>query len=612
MDKYSALKQYFGHTAFRPGQETLVDAVLGGRDVLGIMPTGGGKSLCYQIPALLLPGLTLVISPLISLMQDQVAALCAAGVPAAFLNSSQSMEGSREVWIGIRRHAYRLLYVAPERLENPRFVELAGEQDISLVAVDEAHCISQWGQDFRPSYLKIAGFAASLPKRPVIAAYTATATARVQEDIAVQLGLRDPVRVATGFDRPNLYFDVCRPGRKKLPVLLALLSERPNRSGIIYCSTRAAVERVYAALVKEGIPAARYHAGLSEEERRESQDDFQFDRKPVMVATNAFGMGIDKSNVSFVIHYNMPKNLESYYQEAGRAGRDGEPADCLLLYSPGDIATAKILLSHNEQGPDPQELARLDAMIAYCKTSKCLRGRILDYFGQPHPASCGNCGSCCGEYTQEDITIQAQMILSCIQRVRGLLGYHVGAALIVQTLRGSQSQRIKELRLDSLSTYGLMRDVPQERLRAYLECLEAGGYIYTEPEHSTLQMASKARAVLFQGASVSMASRVERWSVPEGISAPEAACARERRQPAAAADKGLLAALKEERTRLARLENVPAYIIFSNATLADMSVKAPRSLVEFLDVSGVGQIKAQRYGEDFLSVIERYFAEKGT
>ena len=322
MNPSAVLRQYFGHAAFRPGQERLVTGILNGRDALGIMPTGGGKSICYQVPAMLLPGLALVISPLISLMKDQVASLESAGVSAAFLNSSQDLEESRSVWSALRRGELRLLYVAPERLENPRFLELVSSLDISLVAVDEAHCISQWGQDFRPSYLRIADFVAGLSRRPVMAAFTATATAKVQEDIVEQLSLRDPVRVVTGFDRPNLFFDVRRP-KNKLTSLMGLLSERRGKSGIVYCATRAGVERVCQSLLDFGIPATRYHAGLSEEERRKNQDDFRFDRCPVMVATNAFGMGIDKSNVSFVVHFNMPKNLESYYQEAGRAGRDG-------------------------------------------------------------------------------------------------------------------------------------------------------------------------------------------------------------------------------------------------------------------------------------------------
>ena len=603
MDKLTVLRQSFGLDAFRPGQEDLVDAALSGRDALGIMPTGGGKSLCYQVPALLLPGMTLVISPLISLMKDQVAALRSAGVPAAFLNSSQDPEESRQVWNAVRRGECRLLYIAPERLENPRFVELMASREIPLVAVDEAHCISQWGQDFRPSYLKIADFVASLPHRPVVAAFTATATARVQEDIAAQLGLRDPVRVVTGFDRPNLFFDVLRPGRKKLAALLSLLGERQDRSGIVYCATRSTVERVCEELEAQGFSATRYHAGLSEEERRENQEAFQFDRRRIMVATNAFGMGIDKSNVSFVIHYNMPKNLESYYQEAGRAGRDGETADCVLLYGPGDVSTARVLLSHGDEGPDAQENERLEAMVDYCKTDECLRGRILAYFGQPHPERCGNCGNCRGMFSETDITVPAQMILSCVKRVRDRLGYYVGAALIVQVLRGGRSRRIKELGLDGLSTYGLMREEPRERVRAYLDCLETGGYLFTETEHATLRPGPRAGAVLFHGERVSMTSRVERQI--------ESSAGRKRKRGAPEAADGLLTALKAERTRLARQEDVPPYIVFSNAALADMAAKAPRTVEEFLTVSGVGQVKAQRYGEEFLAVIAAYLEENG-
>ena len=606
MDKASALKQYFGHDSFRPGQERLVDGILSGRDVLGIMPTGGGKSLCYQVPALLLPGLTLVISPLISLMKDQVAALTTAGVPAAFFNSSQTLEEYRETWSGIRSRAYRLVYVAPERLENPRFVQLMGSQDVSLLAVDEAHCISQWGQDFRPSYLKIADFAAALGRRPIMAAFTATATARVQEDIVTQLDLQRPVRVVTGFDRPNLFFDVQRP-KDKTTALLSLIAQRPGKSGIVYCATRNAVERVWTALNDHGIPAARYHAGLPEEERRANQDDFQFDRRTVMVATNAFGMGIDKSNVSFVIHYNMPKNLESYYQEAGRAGRDGEAADCILLYSPGDAATARYLIDHSADDADldPQtrdalrrmELDRLAVMTDYCKTDRCLRGAILDHFGQGHGESCGNCGNCQGIFEEADITVPAQMILSCIKRVADKLGYHVGASLISQVLRGGQNKRVRELGLDQLPTYGLMKGTSQEQLRAYLDCLSSKGYVFTDPEHATLRLGPPAGNVLFRGERVAMTAKVRPLEIKSSKKAPEPSPA------APAEDSGLLAALKAERSRLARRDNVPAYIVFSNATLSDMAAKAPKDMGELLQVSGVGEVKAARYGEEFLAVI---------
>ena len=609
MDKYSVLRQYFGHMSFRSGQEQMVDSILAGQDVLGIMPTGGGKSLCYQVPALLLPGLTLVISPLISLMKDQVSALTSAGVPAAFLNSSQSEEEAREVWQGIQRRAYRMVYVAPERLENQRFFEMIIDREISLIAVDEAHCVSQWGQDFRPSYLKIAEFVTNLPLRPVLAAFTATATALVQQDIVERLALCQPVRVVTGFDRPNLYFEVQKP-RQKLATLSALIGARSGRSGIVYCATRAAVEQVCASLQGQGILATRYHAGLSEEERRQNQDDFQFDRCTVMVATNAFGMGIDKSNVSFVIHYNMPKNLESYYQEAGRAGRDGEPAECILLYANGDITTAKFLIDNSIEGSElsPQEqralrqreLKRLDAMVEYCKTTQCLRGRILEYFGQAHPENCGNCGNCHSVFTEVDITVQAQMILSCVKRVKDQLGYSVGAGLIIKVLRGSRGERIHALRLDSLPTYGLMKAESTEQLRAYLDCLAKNGYVFTDPEYATLRLSQKAGRVLFQGETVSM---------PVKLSAPETPAARS--VPSAPIEEGgLLAVLKAERNRLAREEGVPAYIIFSNATLADMAAKCPHTPEAFLEVSGVGKVKAARYGQAFLDTITSYLSGK--
>lgn len=405
MDKLETLKHYFGHDGFRTGQETLVDALLSGRDVVGIMPTGAGKSMCYQIPALMLPGVTLVISPLISLMKDQVAALKSAGVPAAFLNSSLT---PRQLDLATERAMqgqYKIIYVAPERLETYSFMEFARMTSISLIAVDEAHCVSQWGQDFRPNYLRIANFVNSLPVRPVVGAFTATATERVRDDIVRMLDLRDPVSTTTGFDRPNLYFEVVQP-KSKYAALRAILHEKAGLSGIVYCATRKNVEEVTDKLTLDGFSVGRYHAGLSDDERRISQEDFQYDRVQIMVATNAFGMGIDKSNVSFVIHYNMPKSMEAYYQEAGRAGRDGEDADCVLLYSGQDIFTAKWMINHSEPNAEmtaqaqemvrKQDLHRLDQMIDYSTSKLCLRASILRYFGQDSVLSCGNCSVCTG------------------------------------------------------------------------------------------------------------------------------------------------------------------------------------------------------------------------
>lgn len=406
MEKLAALKMYFGHDAFRPGQEPLIDALLQGRDALGVMPTGAGKSMCYQIPALMLEGTALVVSPLISLMKDQVAALIANGVRAAYLNSSLTPGQMERALENARQGLYKIIYVAPERLETSGFLRFAQQAKISLIAVDEAHCVSQWGQDFRPNYLKIADFVAALPTRPPVGAFTATATLRVREDIHRLLRLENPQVSVTGFDRPNLYFEVLRP-KKRFQTLVELLQERPFDSGVIYCSTRKNVEDVCEKLLAAGFAASRYHAGLTDEERQRNQEDFQYDRARIMVATNAFGMGIDKSNVRYVIHYNMPKSMEAYYQEAGRAGRDGEDAECILLYNGQDIITAKYLINNGESNPDltpqqqaairAQDMRRLQQMIDYATGEGCLRGAILRYFGEKALARCDHCSGCLGK-----------------------------------------------------------------------------------------------------------------------------------------------------------------------------------------------------------------------
>ena len=607
MDKLTALRQHFGFSSFRDGQQTLIDATLSGRDVLGVMPTGGGKSLCYELPALLLPGITLVISPLISLMKDQVMALRSAGIPAGCINSAMAPDELRAAYQDTRYGVYKILYVAPERLLGDGFCALAQELDISLVAVDEAHCISQWGQDFRPSYLKITEFLQKLPLRPALAAFTATATRQVREDIVRILQLQDPEVVVTGFDRPNLRFEVLRPKNKRA-ALLELLSARREKSGIIYCATRKSVEMVCSTLLNEGFAATRYHAGLEPEERQANQEAFLCDRATVMVATNAFGMGIDKSNVSYVIHYNMPKSLEAYYQEAGRAGRDGSAADCILLYGPGDVTTAKFLIlnsSENEALTDEQrqavqaeDLVRLDGMVGYCKTKACLRGCILDYFGQAHDERCGNCGSCQAEYTMQDLTREAQMILSCVVRVRNRLGYCVGASLVCQTLRGSRAARVRELGLDTLPTYGLMKSLPVPRIRDLLELLEAEGYVQTDPVYGGIDTTPLAGQVLFHGQTVEVP--VKQSPLHE----------KPVRLAAEKPDEALLGELKALRLQLAHAEDVPAYIILTNAALADMAAKRPHTMQELLAVSGVGKAKAARYGEAFLTAV-RQFEENG-
>ena len=605
MDKAQLLQRVFGYDQFRPGQEALIDGVLSGRDVFGIMPTGGGKSMCYQIPALLLPGITLVVSPLISLMRDQVMALKAAGIQAAFINSTLTASQLHAVYRNLRAGQYKLVYVAPERLDTPSFLDLAAQLPIQFLAVDEAHCISQWGQDFRPSYLRIVQFIQALPRRPVIGAYTATATEQVRQDVERILMLRSPVRTVTGFDRPNLYFEVQKPEMRDQQ-LRQLIRHRQGKSGIVYCSTRKNVETVCQMLCDQGFAATRYHAGLSEQERNENQEDFLYDRKPIMVATNAFGMGIDKSNVSFVIHYNMPKSMEAYYQEAGRAGRDGSPAECILLYKGFDVQTARFLINNGSENEelDPaqreiirqQDLRRLEAMVGYCKTNQCLRHYILDYFGQKAPELCGNCGNCQGNFQEVDITRQAQMILSCMKRIYDKRGCWVGASVVARTLRGSRDKRILEMGLDSLPTYGLMKDHGRSEIHSMLDHLEAEGYIQSEQEYQTLFLTQKAARVLFHGEQVVMKMECQIQPSQE-----------EQRLTAENAD--LFDVLKELRFQLAKEAGVPAFVIFSNATLVDMAQKQPKTLSEFKRVSGVGEIKAAWYGEAFLSKIRSYLKD---
>ena len=613
MDIFSINSSVFGHSGFRDGQLFLISSILEGRDCLGIMPTGGGKSLCYQIPALALQGLTLVVSPLISLMNDQVAALRHSGVPADAINSSLSYSELKTAQANVKGGRCRLLYISPERLEAPAFLELVKDVRIPLIAVDEAHCISQWGQDFRPSYLGISDFVRKLPERPAVAAFTATATAEVRDDIIRLLRLDDPKVLVTGFDRPNLFFDVLRP-KDKTKELISIIRTRAGRPGIVYCSTRSAVERVCAALLRAGISAVRYHAGLTDKERRSSQAAFQFDQADIIVATNAFGMGIDKSNVGFVIHYNMPKSLEAYYQEAGRAGRDGSPADCILLYSPGDLVTAKHLIEHDEENdslsPEERaelrrmELFRLRQMNDYCAAKTCYRGFILDYFGQEHEPGCGNCGNCLAVCDSVDITTEAQMVLSCVKRIRGALGYNVGSKLLVQVLTGSRSQRVLDLGLDRLSTYGLLHSLNGAQVKEYIELLLERGYLSRSVEHGALSATDKAAGVLFRGERVTVGLR--RRPAPKPArrkrgSGEDAKAA----EPQSEAQE-LFNELRSVRTRLAREQGIPPFMVFSDAVLWDMVRLRPQTAKDFLCVSGVGEYKAKKYGAVFLEALREH------
>ena len=607
MNKYDVLKHYFGYSEFRAGQESLIDAITCGRDVLGIMPTGGGKSLCYQIPALMFRGITFVVSPLISLMKDQVMALKSANVPAAYINSSLTYNQLLKVYDNLRVGMYKIVYIAPERLDAEGFRDLASGLDIAMIAVDEAHCVSQWGNDFRPSYLRIARFISSLPRRPVVAAFTATATELVRDDIAEKLGLCAPFRIVTGFDRPNLNFEVHSPRQKK-DALIDLIRQRHDKSGIVYCQTRRNVEKICDLLNENGFSATRYHAGLDDGERVRNQEDFVYDRKNILVATNAFGMGIDKSNVSYVIHFNMPMSLEAYYQEAGRAGRDGAPADCILLYSPSDIKTAKMLLENSDIPEDADEefvelqrsldYERLERMIAYCKHTGCLRGNILDYFGEEHGEECGNCLNCRTTFIERDVTTEAKKILSCIKRAKDKLGFSVGMALIVRTLHGSRDKRIGELGLDRISTYGIMAEESRSFINDVVNHLCTLGYIGKNTEYGSIFMTELANDILYGGVTVTMRFKEER-RVPKS---DKSASVSEK----TVTDSGLYEHLRRLRMEIANEQGVPAYIVFTNATLADMAAKKPLDMQEFLCVSGVGEQKARAYGARFIRAIGEY------
>ena len=609
MDKQEILKRYFGYDQFRSGQETLIDSILSGRDTLGIMPTGAGKSLCFQIPALMMDGITLVISPLISLMKDQVGALNQAGVHAAFLNSSLTVSQYYKALEYARAGRYPIIYVAPERLLAEEFLDFADQVKISMVAVDEAHCISQWGQDFRPSYLKIVDFIERLRERPVVSAFTATATSQVRDDIVRILGLREPTVMTTGFDRPNLYFGVLSP-KDKYGAVKNYVDTHPGDSGIIYCLTRKQVEDVCEKLRADGVSATRYHAGLSDGERKNNQDDFIYDRARIMVATNAFGMGIDKSNVRFVLHYSMPKNMESYYQEAGRAGRDGEPAECILLYGGQDVITNQLFIENNQdnQELDPATRAivmerdreRLRKMTFYCFTNECLRDYILRYFGEYGGNYCGNCSNCLTQFETVDVTETARAMAGCVESS----GQRYGVNVILDTVHGANTAKIRQYRMDGNPYYGRLAKTPTFRLRQVMNELQIRGYLaVTVDEYAVVKLTELGKTLLNGEGSVEMKLAKEAERQPKAEK-------KGRKKTAAAglsqADESLFERLRALRMEIAREEKLPPYIVFSDKTLLHMSAVKPADREEMLSVTGVGEFKFSRYGERFLAEIGKW------
>ena len=608
------LKKYFGYDSFRTGQSEIIENILNGEDVLGIMPTGAGKSICYQIPAMMFNGVTIVVSPLISLMKDQVDALNQVGIPSTFVNSTLSSFEYEQAIENIYQNVYKIVYVAPERLESEDFIRLLKSIDISMFTIDEAHCVSQWGHDFRPSYREIANVILNLKKRPIVSAFTATATEIVKNDIINLLHLNSPFVLTTGFDRSNLKFSV-ETVSNKVNFIANFLEKHENCSGIIYCLTRKSVDSLYDTISDLGYSVSKYHAGLSEKERSKNQEDFVYDRTSIMVATNAFGMGIDKSNIRFVIHFNMPKDLESYYQEAGRAGRDGEPSDCILLYSRSDIVTNKFLIEHSTSGYTLQkygqddffedvpkqnkiEYDKLNDIIDYCNTDKCLRKYILEYFGEiPLFDNCGNCSNCLSEIEVTDITIDAQKILSCLKRMRR----NYGSNLVCDVLKGSNTSKIRSFRFNELSTYGIMSDYSKETIKDLIYFLVTEGYINSlGDKFPVLALSPSANKVLFEGEKVEIKRKIEKIDVAS-------------RKGSGSYDEDydfkLFEVLRLLRKNIAESQDVPPFIVFSDATLKQMCIYFPVDTMSMLNISGVGMNKFEKYGSLFIEAISKYIAE---
>ncbi|WKY48163.1 DNA helicase RecQ [Eubacteriaceae bacterium ES3] len=596
------LSKYFGYQTFKVGQEKIVRAVVNGQDVLGIMPTGGGKSLCYQLPAVTLEGLTIVISPLISLMKDQVDALIEMGISATFLNSSLDQSTYLRRLEGVRKSQYKLLYIAPERLNDPEFLQLVEKTSIVLLAVDEAHCISQWGHDFRPSYRDIPGFIKKISPRPVVAAYTATATQKVTEEIKKLLELENPVESIIGFDRPNLLYRVVKTG-DKLSFIETTIQEFPNQSGIIYCATRKAVESVTEKLKQMKISVAAYHGGMSAENRAKSQQAFINDEIDVMVATNAFGMGINKPDVRFIIHYNMPQNMEAYYQEAGRGGRDGEICHCTILYSPSDIVRQKQLIGLNNTSPEREKILfeNLQYLVDYCHTDECLRRKILEYFGENADyEKCGHCGNCLDQSESLDITIEAQKVMSCIYRMNKRFGLN----MVIAVLRGSKNKRVLDLGFESLSTYGIMKESRPEYLREIIMTLVAKGYIMiTADDYPVLKLTNNARRVLKGEEQIFLKKQLIVTSSSSNRKQTE-----KNRNTAVSEDydNKLFENLRSLRSEIAREKGLPPYVIFPDSSLKEMAAYFPVDQADFLLINGAGQKRFETYGDLFIKIIKDY------
>lgn len=602
MELESLLKQYFGYTSFRPGQHEVIQTLLDGRDCLAIMPTGAGKSICFQLPALMMPGVTLVISPLISLMKDQVDSLVNQEIPATYINSQCTFEEAKARFAAIRAGRVKLVYISPERLENEFFTSFMQSLPISMFIIDEAHCVSQWGHDFRPSYCAIKDWIAALPERPVVGAFTATATEKVKEDMMNLLGLEKERIFIGGFDRPNLYFRVVRTNRK-LDFALSYVQQHREDSGIIYAATRKEVDRVYEELTRRGIRAGRYHAGLSDDVRRTMQDAFTYDRLQVIVATNAFGMGIDKSNVRYVIHYQMPKNIESYYQEAGRAGRDGAPGECILLFSRQDIMIQKFLIEQSVHDPQQQavEFRLLNAMVRYCEGNHCLRHYILTYFGE-HPSwqRCEKCGNCDQETVEEDMTEQVRSICLCVDELKG----RFGMTMVCDILKGSQNAKVRRYGFENNSAFGMLGDFTLSEVRDMVrQCIDDGYLDQSDGKYPVVSLTADGRQAL------SGSRRIVQQKVVAADPVPELPKRQQKRRAGAIDEdalRPLFDTLRAVRLELAKDEHIPPFVIFSDATLWDMAALKPDSLDAMSQIKGVGSFKLHKYGRQFVGAIQSY------